>query len=112
MNTPNNKRKRQSKEKIEKTLLTFRNDSELDIDELKKALKPDCRVLFIASSPDDVERTEEHAFAMKDNFERSGFTFSEYILLDRRSEAQAKELLAKADFAVLPDNARRGNAVC
>ena len=71
------------------------------LDELKKVLKPDCRVLFIASSPDDVERTEEHAFAMKDNFERSGFTFSEYILLDRRSEAQAKELLAKADFAVL-----------
>ena len=71
------------------------------LEELKKALKPNCKVLFIASSPDDVERTEEHAFAMKDNFERSGFTFSEYILLDRRNADRAEDLVKNADFIVL-----------
>ena len=66
-----------------------------------KALKKPCRALFVASSPDDVERTERHTFEMKGSFERSGIVFSEYILLDRRNQEKAQELVAQADLMVL-----------
>ncbi len=60
-----------------------------------------CKALFIASSPDMPNRTEQHAFEMKHNFEISGISFSEYIILDRRNQDKAAELLTKADFVVL-----------
>ena len=69
--------------------------------ELLKALKADCKALFIASSPDDVELTEQHAYDMKANYEKSGITFSEYILLDRRTQDKAAELVQNADFIIL-----------
>ncbi len=68
---------------------------------LLKSLKKPCRTLFIASSPDDVERTERHAYEMKDTYEKSGIHFSEYILLDRRTQEQAAELVRNADFIIL-----------
>lgn len=69
--------------------------------ELLKALNADCKALFIASSPDDVELTEQHAYDMKANYEKSGITFSEYILLDRRNQEQAENLVKNADFIIL-----------
>ena len=69
--------------------------------ELLKALNADCKALFIASSPDDVEQTEKHAYDMKANYEKSGITFSEYILLDRRNQEQAENLVKNADFIIL-----------
>lgn len=65
------------------------------------SLKKPCKALFIASSPDDMERTEKHGFEMKDSFENNGLLFSEYIILDRRNQEKAKELVAKADFIIL-----------
>ena len=69
--------------------------------ELLKALNADCKALFIASSPDDVELTEQHAYDMKANYEKSGITFSEYILLDRSTQDKAAELVQNADFIIL-----------
>lgn len=68
---------------------------------LLASLKQPCKTLFIASSPDDVERTERHAYEMKDTYEKSGITFSEYILLDRRTQDKAAELVQNADFIIL-----------
>ncbi|MBE6898442.1 MAG: dipeptidase E [Ruminococcaceae bacterium] len=69
--------------------------------ELLKALNADCKALFIASSPDDISMTEKHAYDMKANYEKSGITLSEYILLDRRNQEQAENLVKNADFIIL-----------
>lgn len=69
--------------------------------ELIKHIKPMGKALFIASSPDDVGLTEQHAYDMKRNFEISGLSFHEYILLDRRNQEQAAELVKNADFILL-----------
>ena len=66
-----------------------------------KSLNSPCKALFIASSPDDVSMTEKHAFDMKANYEKSGLSFREYILLDRRNQNKAAELVQNADFIVL-----------
>ena len=66
-----------------------------------QTMKADCKALFIASSPDDVELTEKHAYDMKANYEKSGSTFSDYILLDRRNQEQAENLVKNADFIIL-----------
>ena len=68
-----------------------------------RTMKANCKALFIASSPDDVELTEQHAYDMKANYEKSGITFSEYILLDRRNQEQAENLVKNADFIILAD---------
>lgn len=69
--------------------------------ELKQVLKNPCKALFIASSPDDVYMTEKHAYEMKATYEKSGIVFEEYILLDRRNQEQAAELVNKAEFIIL-----------
>jgi len=69
--------------------------------ELKKHMKSMAKALFIASSPDDVELTERHAYDMKHNYEISGLSFSQYILLDRRNQEKAAELVNNADFILL-----------
>ena len=70
-------------------------------DNLLLALKNPCKALFVASSPDDVYMTEKHAYEMKEIYEHSGIIFEEYILLDRRNQEQATELVSKAEFIVL-----------
>lgn len=69
--------------------------------EFLNAMKKPCKALFVASSPDDVERTERHAYDMKATYENSGLEFSEYILLDRRNQEKAAELVKNADFILL-----------
>ncbi len=71
------------------------------LEELKRNLPQPCKALFIASSPDEPNRTEQHAFEMKASFEESGIVFSEYVILDRRNQEKAGALLSKADFVVL-----------
>ena len=70
-------------------------------EELNKHMKAKAKALFVASSPDDVFMTEKHAYEMKHNFEISGLSFSEYILLDRRNQDKAAELVNNADFILL-----------
>ncbi len=69
--------------------------------EFLNTMKKPYKALFVASSPDDVERTERHAYDMKATYENSGLEFSEYILLDRRNQEDAAELVKNADFILL-----------
>ncbi len=71
------------------------------LEKLLASLKQPCKTLFIASSPDEPNRTEQHAFEMEASFEESGIAFDEYIILDRRNQEKAKELLGRADFVIL-----------
>lgn len=71
------------------------------VDELRKALPDPCRAVFVASSPDDVERTERFAGSIRDGFELTGFRFDRYQILDRRSADQCADLVAGADLLIL-----------
>lgn len=71
------------------------------VDELRKALPNPCRAVFVASSPDDVERTERFAGSIRTGFELTGFRFDLYQILDRRNAEQCADLVADADLLIL-----------
>lgn len=68
---------------------------------ITSALPNPCRGLFVASSPDDPERTEEFAGHMRHTFELADIVFSRYDILDSRNREQAAELVHDADFIIL-----------
>lgn len=71
------------------------------VDELRKALPDPCRTLFVASDPDNVERTERFAESIRTGFELTGFRFDRYQVLDRRNAEQCADLIAGADLLIL-----------
>ena len=71
------------------------------VDELRKALPSPCRALFVASDPDNTERTGRFAESIRTGFELVGFRFSDYQVLDRRNAEQCAALVAGADLLIL-----------
>ena len=71
------------------------------VDELRKALPNPCRAVFVASSPDDAERTERFAGEIRSGFELTGFRFDHYQVLDMRNAEQCQDLVAEADLLIL-----------
>lgn len=59
------------------------------------------RGLFIASSPDDYEKCDDYGFEIQEEFERAGFSFASYEILDRRNACMTKQLLQNADLVIL-----------
>lgn len=72
------------------------------IQELKKHLpnKPLTGV-FIASDPDNYEKTDKYGFLAKESFEDAGFCFNDFQILDRRNVSSLNELLTTADIIIL-----------
>ena len=70
-------------------------------DSITAALPTPCHTLFIASSPDDPEKTDEFAGHMKQTFSLAGIEFSSYTILDCRNSSDAASLVASADFIIL-----------
>ncbi len=70
-------------------------------EEIVRILPNPCKGLFIASSPDEPEKTEEFSGHMRHTFSLAGIVFSQYIVLDRRNESDAAELIHDADFIIL-----------
>ena len=71
------------------------------VDELRKALPDPCRAVFVASDPDNTERTERFAGSIRTGFELTGFRFSDYQVLDGRNAEQCAALVAEADLLIL-----------
>ena len=71
------------------------------VDELRKALPDPCRAVFVASDPDNTERTERFAGSIRTGFELTGFRFSDYQVLDGRNAEQCTALVAEADLLIL-----------
>ena len=71
------------------------------VDELRKALPSPCRALFIASDPNNTERTDRFAESIHTGFELVGFRFSDYRVLDGRNADQCAALVAGADLLIL-----------
>ncbi len=61
----------------------------------------DLRGLFVASSPEDAERTAFYADLTRREFEEAGLRFAAFHVLDGQTAAEAPALVAEADFIVL-----------
>ena len=70
-------------------------------DAILSALPNPCKGLFIASSPDNLEKTDEFAGHMRHTFSIGGIEFSQYIVLDRRNCGSAAALIKDTDFIIL-----------
>ena len=71
------------------------------VEELKKVLPATISGLFICSDPDHYERTDRFSSSVKASFEDAGFTFSQFNILDRRTEKLAEKLVSTANFIIL-----------
>lgn len=70
-------------------------------DAVAAALPDPCMGLFIASSPDAPEKTDEFGGQMRHTFSLAGIKFSQYVILDRRNQQRAAELVRQADLIIL-----------
>lgn len=68
---------------------------------LRALLPSPCRCLFISSDRDNRNFTENHGYAIKRSFEASGFSFSNYTLLDGSNENLSAQLISDADLIIL-----------
>ena len=71
------------------------------VDELKKALPSPCRALFIASDPDNRERTYRFYNDMSGSFAEIGIPFAQADVLIRENQDQCEELIANAQLIIL-----------
>ena len=71
------------------------------VDNLFSCLPAHPRCLFICSSPDSPYLTDKFAHEMADAFKESGMVFSDFQILDRRTQCDAKLLIWKSDFIIL-----------
>ena len=71
------------------------------VDNLRSSLPEKIRCLFVASSPDDPDSTERFGGDMAACFEEAGFDFSDFQILDRRSQHEAQLLIWKSDLIIL-----------
>ena len=71
------------------------------IDNLFSCLPPNPRCLFICSDPDSYYLTDKFAHEMAGAFNEAGMTFSDFQVLDRRTQKDAQLLIWKSDFIIL-----------
>lgn len=70
-------------------------------DNLRSCLPERIRCLFVASSPDSPQLTEQFGRDMADCFAEAGFDFTDFQILDRRNQNDAQLLIWKSDFIIL-----------
>ncbi len=69
-------------------------------EDLRRVLHADMRALFVSSDPEN-EGNDFYAADIRGCFEGSGFSFSEFPVLDARTEGRAAELVSAAEFLIL-----------
>lgn len=68
---------------------------------LFSCLPPNPRCLFICSGPDTPHLTDRFAGEMKAAFEEAGMVFSDFRILDRRTDKNAQLMIWQSDFIIL-----------
>lgn len=68
---------------------------------LRKAVKPNAKALFIPTNPDDRGNTAGITIAYRQAMERQGMTFSRFAYLDHSNMDAAERLVGTSDFIVL-----------
>jgi len=71
------------------------------LDELKKRLPSRLRAVFVCSDPANHDVTDLYGASTADCFKREGFFFTNFTILDDRNDAQAEELISRADLVIL-----------
>lgn len=71
------------------------------VDNLRQALPEEIRCLYVCSNPDDEAATDNFAQEIQLFFERAGFVFSEFAVLDWRTAEQAGQLIESSDLLIL-----------
>lgn len=71
------------------------------LDNLFSCLPPNPRCLFICSGPDTPNLTDRFAGEMKAAFEEAGMVFSDFRILDRRTDENAQLMIWQSDFIIL-----------
>lgn len=71
------------------------------VDGLFSCLPEHPRCLFICSSPDSPHLTDKFACEMAAAFEEAGMTFSDFQILDRRTQENAQLLIWESDLIIL-----------
>lgn len=71
------------------------------LDNLYRVLPENPRCLFVCSSPDDPEATDRFGGEMAEAFAEAGIEFSEFMVLDRRTQEDAQVMIWESDFIIL-----------
>lgn len=71
------------------------------LDNLRQCLPEYPRCLFVCSSPDSPYLTDKFGYEMASAFEEAGIPFSDFQVLDRRTQQDAQLLIWKSDFIIL-----------
>ena len=71
------------------------------VEKLLAVLPKNPRCLFICSGPDTPYLTDKFAHEMASAFREAGIVFSDFKVLDRRTDKQAQMLIWKSDFIIL-----------
>lgn len=71
------------------------------LDNLRSCLPPDPRCLFICSSPDSPYLTDKFGYEMAKAFEEAELAFSDFRVLDRRTQKDAQLLIWESDLIIL-----------
>ena len=81
-----------------KAILNPENDF---VEKLFAALPKHPRCLFVCSDPDTPYLTDKFAHEMAAAFEDAGMVFSDFQILDRRTDKNAQMMIWKSDFIIL-----------
>ena len=71
------------------------------IEELEKKFSKPCHALFVAAYPDDFEKTAFIAESTQTIFEKAGFRFDRFSVLDDRNWADTEALVRDANLMIL-----------
>lgn len=71
------------------------------LDNLRSCLPPNPRCLFVCSSPDSPYLTDKFGYEMAKAFEEADIPFSDFRVLDRRTQKDVQLLIWQSDFIIL-----------
>ena len=71
------------------------------LENLRSCLPPEPRCLFICSSPDSPYLTDKFGYEMAKAFEEAELAFSDFRVLDRRTQKDAQLLIWQSDLIIL-----------
>jgi len=71
------------------------------VEKLFASLPEHPRCLFVCSSPDSPHLTDKFAGEMAAAFKEAGMVFSDFQILDRRTDKNAQMMIWKSDFIIL-----------
>ncbi|MGN0522128.1 MAG: Type 1 glutamine amidotransferase-like domain-containing protein [Eubacterium sp.] len=77
------------------------NPSNNFVEELRRTVPVGSRCLFICSDPDNYAFTDGFAESVKRSFNNADIVFSDFSILDSRTEKTAEELVKNADLLIL-----------